>query len=174
MDAKYLEKASLMITYPQLFNYIISNKNYNKKLIKEVKKVDWQQLVSQGYYHKNRVLYLLEAMYNGKRHKIGYYLLAISDRLLKSYYQEDERVYFYTQFSDDDIYDVVESWHNQNGSYANKKDKELMELLPNLKKEDRYDLDQQATTLLEKYTKGDLINIILNKSYQEPKRGEIK
>ena len=174
MDAKYLDKASLMISNMQLNGYVIANKNYNQRLFSQAAHVDWKQLVEEGYYHQNAILYLLEPMYNGNRDKIGYYLLAISDKSLKNHYDSDEKTHFFTQFADDDIYAVVESWHDKHGSYANGGDRGLMELLPHLKKDDRVDLEKEATAKLQKYKKGDLVNIILNKRYQEPKRGEIR
>ena len=41
--------------------------------------------------------------------KIGEYLLAISDDALKKYEKENQSISFFTQFSDDDIEQVVKS-----------------------------------------------------------------
>lgn len=174
MDLKYLAKAPLMKNYPQFHDYIISNKNYNRKLLKRASSVDWKEFESDRYYYKNHTLYLLEPMYNSKRQKIGYYMLALTDSSLKSYYNGEEKRDFFTQFSDDDIYEVVESWHHKYGSFANENDKNLIQLLPNLKRKDKVDLEKEAIEVLQRYNKNDLINIILNKSYQEPKRGVVK
>ncbi len=174
MDEKYLKQASLMRDFPQLHGYVISNQNYNRQYLKALQHINWDQLAAGGYLYKDETLYLYEPMINGEGEKIGLYLLAISGDDLKKYEHKDQMVSLFTQFSDEDIKKVVEAWRTPYGSFRNGYDKALIGLLPKLRKEDKDELEMEAKSILQNYSKSELIDIILENKHNERKRGEIR
>ena len=174
MDERYLRQAELMRDFPLLHNYVIANQNYNEQVRKKAEKIEWETLLMKSYLHHKKVLYLLEPMYNGKGDKIGVYLLTISDSALKKYEKENQSISFFTQFSDEDIENVVASWAHPFGSFRSGYDKELIKLLPKLNKEDKVEFESEAKEIFGEYSKDELINIILSNEHNEKKIGVIK
>jgi len=174
MDEKYLEKAELMRDFPRVDKYVISNQNFNQQLLSKIERLDWKSFLNKSYLYRDNILYLHEPMYNGAGKQIGIYLLAVSSDALKKFEKEDESTSFFTQFSDDDIKKVVDAWENPYGSFRNKYDKDLIELLPKLQKEDKKELEFEAKSILRTYTKEELIDIILLNRHREKKIGAIK
>jgi hypothetical protein len=174
MDESYMDKAELMRDFPRLHNYVISNQNFNKQLLKNIRKFDWKSFTTKSYMYEDHILYLYEPMYNGKGKQIGMYLLAIADDALKKFETEDESISLFTQFSEEDIKKVVNAWENPHGSFRNQNDKELIELLPKLQKEDKKELELEAKSVLRTYNKEELIDIVLENKHKEQKIGDIQ
>jgi len=174
MDEKYLEKAALMRDFPRIDKYVVSNQNFNQQLLPKIEKLDWETFLSKSYAYEENILYLHEPMYNGEGKQIGIYLLAVSDDTLKRFETEDESVSFFTQFSDDDIKKVVNAWENPYGSFRNQYDKDLIELLPKLQKEDKTGLELEAKSILRTYSKEELIDMVLSNKHKEKKTGVIQ
>ncbi len=174
MDEKYLEQAELMRDFPLLHGYVVSNQNFNQQLIDKVEMLDWEELLAKNYVHEDKTLYVYEPMYNGKKKQIGVYLLAISSDALKKYEKENQSISFFTQFSNEDIENVVDAWEHPYGSFRTKFDKNLIALLPKLQSEDKLSLEAEARAILSNYSKSELIDIVLDNSHKEKKIGEIR
>lgn len=174
MDKKYLEQASLMQNFPLLNDYVIANKNFNIKLKAMANFIDWEELENLSYYYDNKILYLLEPMYNEAREEIGRYLIILPPKSIERYKKRYQDVATFTRLTNADVYKVVKSWENPAGSYKNIEDKTLIEWLPKLRKEDKVTLEKDAKAMLNKYNKDELINIIIESKHKKIKVGEIK
>lgn len=174
MDIKFLKQASLMQEFPFLGEYIIANKNFNQKLKVKADCIDWVELNSLGYYYEDGVLYLLEPMYNGAREEIGKYLIVLPPEAVAYYRKRHQNISLATRLTDEDIYKVVKLWENPSGSYRSYKDKNLIEWLPKLHKEDRVGLEKDAKDMLKNYSRDELIDIILQSKHKEKKVGRIE
>ena len=174
MDEKYLEQAELMRDFPVIDGYVISNQNFNQQYMAKVSMLDWEVLLAKNYVYEDDTLYVYEPMYNGKQKQIGVYLLAVSEDTLKKYEKENQSISLFTQFSNEDIEDVVDAWENPDGSFRSKFDKDLIGLLPKLQTEDRLSLEKEAHTILNNYSKSELIDIVLDNTHKERKVGEIR
>ncbi|MCF6206716.1 MAG: hypothetical protein L3J47_07505 [Sulfurovum sp.] len=174
MDEKYLDKAELMRDFPRVDRYVVSNQNYNYILLNDIKNLDWKALISEDYIYDKDTLFLSEPMYNGEGKQIGHYIFAIGEEIVTRYTEPDSRFSLVSQFSDEDIEKVVDVWRRSGESYRTIEDKELVGVLPKLRKEDKADLEKKAKALLRGYSKEELINIILSNKHEEKKNGVIK
>lgn len=174
MDEKYLDKAELMRDFPIVHGYVIANQNFNQQLLQKIEMLDWDDFLTKSYTYEDGILYLNEPMYNGAGTQIGVYMLAVADDALNAFKKESEKISFFTQFSDEDIEKVVNAWENPYGSFRNTYDKDLIELLPKLHKEDKVELELKAKSILRTYTKEELIDIVLSNKHKEKKVGEIQ
>lgn len=174
MDDKYLKQAELMRDFPVVQRYILSNQNFNQQYLKKVKHLNWEVLLAKNYIYKDKILYVYEPMYNGKKKQIGVYLLLVSEDTLKKYEKGKQTISFFTQFSSQDIENVVDAWEHPYGSFRNKFDKDLIALLPKLQIKDKLNLEVEVQTMLNEYSKSELIDIILENSHKEKKIGEIQ
>ncbi|UPT77964.1 hypothetical protein MN086_02180 [Sulfurovum sp. XGS-02] len=174
MDEKYLEQAELMRNFPLLNGYVISNQNYNQQYVDKIEMLDWESLLLNNYEYEDGILYLYEPMLNGAGKQIGMYLLCISKDALKQHEKADQSVSVFTQFSDEDIKNVVEAWQTPHDSFRNVYDKELIGILPKLNEEDKKELEVEAKRILYGYSKDELIDIIVENKHNEKKSGTIK
>ncbi len=174
MDEKYLEHAELMRNFPLLNGYVISNQNYNQQYMDKIEMIDWESLLLNNYEYEDGILYLYEPMVNGAGKQIGIYLLCISKDALKRHEKADQSVSIFTQFSDEDIKNVVDAWQTPHDSFRNAYDKELIGVLPKLNEEDKKELEVEAKRILYGYSKDELIDIIVENKHNEKKSGMIK
>ncbi|WP_295421459.1 cache domain-containing protein [Sulfurovum sp.] len=174
MDERYLKQAVLMRDFPLLHGYVIVNQNFNYQIKNRIEHIDWHRLENKSYLYQDDRLFLLEPMYNGEGEKIGDYLLTLSSEAMKRYEKANQGISFFTQFSDEDIEEVVASWEHPYGSFRSGYDKDLIGLLPKLNKKDKIALEGEAKEILQEYTKEELIDIILSNKHNEKKIGEIE
>ncbi|HHS93267.1 MAG TPA: hypothetical protein ENK82_07960 [Campylobacterales bacterium] len=175
MDQEYmLKENSLMEKLPRFRGYVIANENYNEQLRKRAMRLPWQELKRRANYQDEEDFFILKSMLNGEGVVIGDYLIVLPKETFKAYEKGYQNISFLTRFSDEDIYNFVKRWENPSGAYKNIHDREILELLPKLKAKDKVRLIKIARKRLEEYSKEALINIIVEKSFQEKKRGVIK
>ncbi|WP_309494822.1 hypothetical protein [Sulfurovum sp.] len=174
MDEQYLEKAELMRNFPLINGHVLSNQNYNQQYLDNIEMLDWESLLMTNYEYEDNILYLYEPMLNGKGKQIGMYLLCIPEDALKKYEEKNQSVSFFTQFSDEDIEKVVDAWKTPHDSFRNEYDKNIVELLPKLNQDDKQELELEAKRVLLKYSKDELIDIIIENKHNEKKSGIIK
>jgi len=174
MDEKYLEQAELMRNFPLVDDYVIANQNFNQQFRPKIEMLDWDTFLNQSYVYKENILYLHEPIYNGAGKQIGIYLLVIPQSTLKKYEKENQSISFFTQFSDEDIEKVVKEWKHPHGSFRSEYDKDLVGLLPKLNKEDKIELEDEAKSILNAYSKDELIDIVIENKHKEKKIGIIK
>lgn len=174
MDEEYMDKAELMRNFPYLNGYVVSNQNYNERYLEKIKMLDWESFLVNNYRYEEGILYLYEPMLNGEGKQIGIYLLGIPEDALKQYEKSNKGMSFFTQFSDEDIKNVVDTWKSPHDSFRNRHDKEIIEVLPKLNKEDKQELEIQAKRILYDYSKDELIDIIVENKHNDKKIGIVK
>lgn len=174
MDEEYLIQAELMRNFPVVNRYVVSNQNFNEQYIDKIRMLDWENFIKKEFTYKNNILYLYEPMLNGRGKQIGLYLLCIPEDSFSMYEEERQNISFFTQFSDEDIANVVEVWENPHGSFRNDADKNIVNLLPKLNKEDKIEFEMEAKNVLKGYNKNELIDIILENKHNEQKQGDIQ
>ncbi len=170
MKEKYLNIATLMRENATLKNFVIANKNFNISLLNDLKKVNLDYLAQDNYTFSDKYLYIFEVMYDGVGENIGYFVLAIQKSSLEYFVGKSDYISPFLQLSSKDLYGVV----SNRGSYKDRYDKELISLLDISWEDNSPLIESEAREILDKYTKDELIDIILNKSYKEKKVGIIK
>jgi hypothetical protein len=163
-----------MKEFPHLKQYVISNENYNSILKRKAESFSCKELERLSYYEHDETFFMLKEMLNAEDIVIGKYLIILPKNLFLAYKKSYQNVSSITRFSDEDIYNYIKRWENSAGSYRSVEDRELLELLPKLYKKDKVVLKESANIKLQAYEKKELIDIILNNSHKEPKRGTIK
>ena len=180
MDRKYTNKDSLMKGFPLLKGYVIANENYDSRLKKKAEIFSWARLEHLGYYEDDGRLFVLKDMLNGKKEVVGKYLMVLRKNKFIAYKDSYQDTSMITRFSDKDIDNYVKEGGRPAGSYHSIEDRELIEdpelirILPELSEEDKVLVKAPIRKMLESYTKNQLIDVILENTYKEKKRGEIK
>ncbi len=174
MDKAYIINDSLMKGFPFLKNYVIANENYNSKLKSKAESFHWDELERLSYYEYDETFFMLKDMLNTEGTIIGKYLMILPKNIFRAYKKSYQNISQITRFSDEDIYNYVKRWENSAGSYRSVEDRELLEILPKLYEKNRVELKEAAIAKLQEYEKKELIDIIVNNSHKEAKRGVIK
>jgi hypothetical protein len=176
MDKKHINKASLMKNFPHLKNYVIANENYDRRLKRKAEAFSWSELERLGYYEHRGRLFMLKDMLNGEQKVIGKYLMILRKDIFIAYKNAYQDTSIITRFSDRDIYNHIRVAENFPGSYRRFSDREVIELFPSLYRNDKDKLfiKESAKAILKRYSKDELIDIILKNNHREAKRGVIE
>ncbi|RUM67882.1 MAG: hypothetical protein DSZ05_01985 [Sulfurospirillum sp.] len=173
MDNRYLDIATLMRDNPTLGDYVVSNRNYNS-VVTSVLESYADRIAKNRYFMSDDYLHVVDEMRDSAGERIGYYLLTIPKMKMVHFENREEQISFFLRLSKDDLYDVVNSWEQGNGSYKNMYDKEFIRLLESVDEAQRAKFDEEARAILKGYTREELINIILQKRYVRQKEGKIR
>jgi hypothetical protein len=158
---------------PTLGGYVVSNKYYNSVLLRLLQPyVD--KIAKNNYFLSSNYLHVVEPLRDSGGERIGYYLLTIPKKKMKHFENKEEEISFFLQMSKADLYDIVSSWEKENGSYKSAYDKEFIKLLESTSLEERKEFEEEAKEILQSYSKEELIDIVLQKRYQNQKEGKIR
>ncbi len=174
MKEKYLNIATLMRNNPYLDDYIIANKNFNLAILEDLETQDINEMTQKIHMRSEKYLYIFDIMFDGVGDNIGYYALAIPLEEIEKFSQKRHDISFFLKLSQKDLYEVVGSWEEHAGSFASRYDKQIIKLLDSVEVSDRAFVESEAREVLDKYTKEELIDIILEKSYKVEKSGMIR
>ncbi len=173
MDDRFLNIATLMRENQTLGTYVVSNKNYNVNILKILQN-HTTKIAQKNHFFTDDYLHVVDIMRDSGGNKIGYYLLSILRKDIVKYENSDKELSFFLRLSRDDLYDVVNTWEKQKGSYKNVYDKAFFNLFDTVNKKDKVVFEEKAKEILETYTKEELIDIILEHHYRDKKKGQIR
>lgn len=174
MDKEYIINDSLMKNFPHLKNYVIANENYDIRLKEKAQSFSWKELESLGHYEHDGRLFMLKKMLNSEKIVIGKYLMILRKNMFIAYKNSYQDTSIITRFSDKDIDNYIKHLDKSSGSYRSIKDRELLEIYPKLYTQDKVFLKESAKGILGEYSKDELIDVILENSHKEEKRGVIR
>ncbi len=174
MYDEYLNVATLMRENASFGSFVISNRNYNHIVFKDLKEINPTLFERENHLETAKFLHVLDEMRDSAGDKIGYYVLSVPHDKLGQYENMKESISFFLNLSKNDLYDVTQSNERKHGAYKSLYDRSFINLLGNLNPKEKEQFEEQARSILENYNKEELINIILNKQYQEVKKGEIR
>ena len=167
MDDALLNNATLMRENPSVQAYVVANQNYNANLLKLVKEIDLGLLSQRHYLYDMGYFFIQEEMLNGRGDRIGMFLMALSADDLENLISGEKPLSFFLNFTQKDLYQVVNRWADPTGGYRSIYDKNLFKLLDTFQGEDRMLVEQEIYETLSDYDKEELIDIIL---YQNRRR----
>lgn len=174
MKEKYLDIATLMRNNPYVNEYVVANQNYNEAVLKDFRKLNTDLISQQIHMMTDDYLYVFDIMLDDIGENIGYYVLAIPIDEVETYNDTHRDISFFLKLSHKELQDVVASWDEDSGSFANRYDQQFINLLESIDPEDRGIFENEAKEILQTYSKDELIDIILENSYKDQKNGVIK
>lgn len=174
MDQKMLDKAVLMKQNPTVDEFVITNNNYNEKLLSRLSKEKWRTLKSERVIKDEKYVYLLEPIFNGEDMGVGYFLIIFDKELTRRYADALSGSAFWIGIGGRDIYDYVK--HNDYGGklYKSSYDRDILYLKDLVDPKDKEVFIAEARERLESYDKDELIDLILEHDGSKKIRGEIR
>jgi hypothetical protein len=113
-------------------------------------------------------------MYNARGKKLGAFVLAIPPETYENITSNQNRFSVIQNFSNQELYSIVKSWEKPLGGFKKHSEREIVEFLPRLRKDDREEFTKRAREFLKTYEKDELIDVILNVEKKVKKVGEIR
>ena len=159
---------------PTVDEFVITNNNYNEKLLSRLSKEKWRTLKSERVIKDEKYVYLLEPIFNGEDMGVGYFLIIFDKELTRRYADALSGSAFWIGIGGRDIYDYVK--HNDYGGklYKSSYDRDILYLKDLVDPKDKEVFIAEARERLESYDKDELIDLILEHDGSKKIRGEIR
>ncbi|QOP42032.1 cache domain-containing protein [Sulfurimonas marina] len=174
LDIKHADSAVLMMENLTIGDYILSNRNYNYAHIQTLKKIDFKELKLSGVVYKDNSYIFYENMKDGNGQTIGGFVFVLPEKYLEYFRNPEDDISFLINITRSNLYDVVRQENYQDNSYQNYSANSLMQLQDVIDREDRAIFFDEAYDKFDKYSKDELIQMMLNRRTIKKIDGKIK
>lgn len=174
LDVKQTDTAVLMSQNLTIDEYVLSNRNYNYSHIQTLKKLDFKKLKLNGVLHKDKKYIFYENMHNGDGKSIGGFVFVLPERYLNYFRNPEDDISFLVNVTRSSLYDVVQEEHYEKSAYDNYSASAMVYLQDVIDKEERELFLDEAYEKFDKYSKDELIQMMLNRKIVKKIDGKIK
>jgi hypothetical protein len=174
LDVKYTDTAVLMMQNLSIGDYIIANRNYNYVHLQTLNALDFKALKLQGYLYKDDKYIFYENMRDGEGRIIGAFVFVLPERYLDYFRNPEDDISFLINITRSSLYDIVKESRYEQGIYDAYPASSFVYLQDVIDKEDRALFLDEAYEKYDKYTKDELIEMMLNRKIVKKIDGKIQ
>ncbi len=174
LDVKHTDTAVLMMDNLTIDNYVVSNRNYNYAHLQTLKSIDFKELRLNGVVYADEKYIFYENMKDGSGKIIGAYVFVLPKRYLDYFRNPEDDISFLINVTRSGLYDVVKEEQYENNLYKDYSAKSMVYLQDVIDKEDRQLFFDEAYEKFDKYSKDELIQMMLNRKIVKKIDGKIK
>ena len=174
LDVKYTDTAVLMMQNLALDNYVLANRNYNYSHLQTLKDLDFKILKRDGVIYKDKKYIFYEKMRDGNGKVIGSYLFVLPKKYLEYFRNREDDISFLINVTRSSLYDVVKEEKYEKNMYDNFTAESMVYLQDVIDREDRQLFLDEAYEKFDKYSKDELIQMMLNRKIVKKIDGEIR
>ncbi len=174
LDVKYTDTAVLMTQNLAISNYILANRNYNYSHIQTLKTIDFKELRASGVIYKDDKYIFYANMHDGEGTVIGGFVFVLPFKYLEYFRDPEDDISFLINVTRSSLYDVIREEKYEKNAYSNFSTDALVYLQDVIDKEDRELFFDEAYEKFDKYSKDELIQMMLNRKIVKKIDGKIK
>lgn len=174
LDDKYENQSVLLQKNPRIGNMIVANNGANVNHIQNLRTLGLRKLENSGSDETKEYLYISKVILNSKVERIGYFILILSKEKLKLFSSFENELESFFTYSRKDLYSTIVNKDKAINPYCNLTAKELISLRQCTMQKDRARLEKHLQKKLNRYTKKELISLLLDANSQKISRGKIK
>ena len=174
LDVKHTDTAVLMSENLTIGEYVVSNRNYNYNHIQTLNAVDFKELKLNQVVYKDSKYIFYETMYDGNFEAIGVYLFVLPERYLEYFRNPEDDISFLINVTRSGLYDVVKEEKYEKNIYDQYSADSMVYLQDVIDKEDRELFLDEAYEKFDKYSKDELIQMMLERKIVKKIDGKIK
>ncbi|MDF1876941.1 hypothetical protein JHD47_03825 [Sulfurimonas sp. SAG-AH-194-L11] len=174
LDFKHMDSAVLMTQNLSICQSVVANRNYNYSHVQTLQNLKLKTLKHDGMMYKNNKYIFYENMYNGSSEVIGGYIFVLPERYLDYFRNPNDDISFLINVTRSSLYDVVKEDKYKNNVYDAFSASDLLDFENVIEKEDREIFFDEAYSKFDKYSKDELIQIMLNRKIIKKVDGRIK
>lgn len=173
LDEKYYSTAVFMQENLMLNKYIVANRNYNAAHIEVLKNINFAQLKASRIISINGRHIFYDAMQNGAGENIGAFVLILPDKYLDYFRNPEDDISFLVNVTRSNLYDIEKNKLAKQYTMYNSPS-QISHLKDIISDEDKEDFTKNAHNELQKYSKEELISLLLNDKTPKKIQGEIR
>ncbi|WP_434636330.1 hypothetical protein MLC35_06990 [Sulfurimonas sp. NW7] len=174
LDVKHTDTAVLMMQNLTIDNYVLANRNYNYAHIQTLNHIDFKELKLNGVVYADEKYIFYENMKDGSGTIIGAFVFVLPKRYLDYFRNPEDDISFLINVTRSGLYDVVKEKKYQNNIYKDYSAKSMVYLQDVIDKEERQLFFDEAYEKFDKYSKDELIQMMLNRKIVKKIDGKIK
>ena len=174
LDVKHTDTAVLMTENLTIDNYLVANRNYNYAHLQTLQSLDFKQLKLNGVMYADKKYIFYENMKDGSGKIIGGFVFVLPKRYLDYFRNPEDDISFLINVTRSGLYDVVKEEKYQNNIYKDYNAKSMVYLQDVIDKEDRQLFLDEAYEKFDKYSKDELIQMMLDRKIVKKIDGKIK
>ena len=174
LDVKHMDTAVLMMQNLTIDEYVVANRNYNSSHIQTLSQIDFKELKLNGVVEKDNKYIFYEHMYDGESNIIGGYVFVMPQRYIDYFRKPEDDISFLINITRNSMYNIVREEKYENKFYKEYKASSLAYLLDVIDKEDREVFLDEAYEKFDKFSKDELIQMMLNRKIVKKIDGKIK
>ena len=173
LDVKDTDTAVLMMQNLSIDNYILANRNYNYSHLQTLRDLNFKELKLSGVVYKDNKYIFYENMRDGNGKIIGGFVFVLPERYLDYFRNPEDDISFLINITRSSLYDIVKE-ESINNMYDKYSASSLVYLQDVIDKEDREVFFDEAYDKFDKYSKDELIQMMLNRKIVKKIDGKIK
>ena len=174
LDVKHMDTAVLMMENLAIDTYVVANRNYNYSHIQTLNKVDFKELRLSNLAYKDSKYIFYETMYDGEFKAIGAYVFVLPERYLNYFRNPEDDISFLINVTRSGLYDVVKEEKYEKNIYDDYSASSMVYLQDVIDTEDRQVFLDEAYEKFDKYSKDELIQMMLERKIVKKIDGKIK
>jgi len=174
MNQKHLDIAVLMRDNLIINEYVLANRNYNHANIQTLNSLNFKELKANRIIEMDDKYIFYETMSNGASEIIGGYLFVLPKKYLDYFRDPEDDISFLINITRSSLYDVVKTEEYKNTLYEKESLESLLYYKDIVSKKEKQELLDKAYKKLDRYTKDELIQLILDKKVNKKIDGKIK
>jgi hypothetical protein len=174
LDVKHTDTAVLMMQNLSIDKYILANRNYNYAHLQTLKSLDFKELKLSGVVYKDAKYIFYENMHDGNGKIIGGFVFVLPERYLNYFRNPEDDISFLINITRSSLYDIVKQQRYKNNVYEDYSASSLVYLQDVIDKEDREVFFDEAYEKFDKYSKDELIQMMLDRKIVKKIDGKIK
>jgi hypothetical protein len=174
LDIKYTDTAILMMQNLTIDNYVLANRNYNYAHIQTLNRINFKELKLNGVVYADKKYIFYENMKDGNGKIIGGFVFVLPRRYLDYFRNPEDDISFLINVTRNELYDVVKEEKYKDNAYKDYSAKSMIYLQDVIDKEDRQLFLDEAYEKFNKYSKDELIQMMLNRKIVKKIDGKIK
>jgi hypothetical protein len=174
LDVKHMDSAVLMQQNLSIGNYVVANRNYNYTHIQTLKKIDLKKLKQNGVLYSDGKYIFYDNMRDGRGLIIGGFIFVLPQKYLDYFRDSEDDISFLINVTRSSLYDIVKEENYDKTIYHDFTADSMVYLQDVIDKDDRELFLNEAYEKFDKYSKDELIQMMLNRKIVKKIDGKIK
>lgn len=174
LDVKQMDSAVLMRQNLTIGDYVLANRNYNYTHIQTLKKLNLKKLKLNGVLSVDNKYIFYDNMRDGRGTIIGGFIFVLPKKYLEYFRDSEDDISFLINITRSSLYDIVKEENYDKTMYNNFTAESMVYFQDVIDKEDRQLFLDEAYEKFDKYSKDELIQMMLNRKIVKKIDGKIK
>ena len=174
LDLKDTDSAVLMRENLTINNYVVANLDYNYNHVQTLNSIDFNELQRLKIIHRDKKYIFYETMFDGELHSIGKFVFVLPQKYIEYFRNPEDDISYLINVTRSSLYDIVKQEKYENTIYDEYQASKLIHLQAAIATEDYNEFLNRAYKKLNKFSKDELIQMMLHENIHKKIDGKIQ